>query len=608
MKTVLVLIMTLTVQIANALNLPPTSKEAAYFYFKNKTVNPGFENGTSQWTASGGSFTITTSAANVGEGGQSAVFNASAASQTLSGTNYAVERALRGSNGYAKCEFRTTATDYTLQVHDGTNIVATRTIGTSAEYTEQGVNFVFPTSGNVRLRVISGSDAADLFMDDCYLGPAPNIHNVAQSTLVASAFKAGTTNCSWTLTSTTFTDFGTDADCPAITIDQASGVGSVVTTDDDLPQIVINSLPPGTYKVTATFIGASLVATNQYFRISDGTTGRGEQDFTIGASAAANYALSATFTYGTAGNRTFKIQARQDTGATFLGNDNANRRLQFIVERLPSTPEIVANINTQNYGWTAFTPTTQGFGTTTSNECFHARDGEDMLIRCKLTTGTPTAVEARLTLPNGLTSKSTAFIPTIQNVGQWARGVASSSNYGGILIEPGVTYVTFGAVYAAAANPFTKLNGTGVVAGGDIVNITARVPIAEWTNSQPVPVFVGGVSATQALAPYAIASVTFGGASEPQNCTASPCTINRQSGAVASVTRGGTGNYTINFTAGAFSGIPMCVGSGLQVGTGGLIFEPGGSVPTATAYTFNSRNTALSGTDGYWSVLCWAIR
>lgn len=545
MKTVLLLIMTLTVQIANALNLPPTNKEAAYFYFKNKTVNPGFENGTSQWTASGGSFTITTNASNVGEGGQSAVFNASAASQTLSGTNYAVERALRGSNGYAKCEFRTTATDYTLQVHDGTNVVASRAISSSTEYTEQGINFVFPTSGNVRLRVISGSDAADLFIDDCYLGLAPNLGSVAQTTLVASAFKAGTTNCLWSRTGTGYGDFGTDTDCPAITVDALSGIGSVVTTDDDLPQIVINNLPPGTYKVSAAFSGTyDSGAPLLCFRLSDGTTGRGEQCTGTDGTITSNYNLVGTFTYSTTGNRTFRVQGLASVNSVRIFNDATVRTLQFVVERLPSTAEVVANINTQNYGWTSFSPTTQGFGTTTSNECFHARDGEDMLIRCKFTTGTVTASEARLTLPNGLTSKSTAFIPTIQNVGQWARGAASASNYGGILIEPGVTYVTFGAVYAAAANPFTKLNGNGVAASTELLNITARVPIAEWTNSQPVPVFLG--------------SVASGGDSAFRIETAiiqnnGTCSVSYESSDwIGSVTRPGTGQCSLPVNSGVW--------------------------------------------------------
>jgi len=272
--------------------------------------------------------------------------------------------------------------------------------------------------------------------------------------------------------------------------------------------------------------------------------------------------------------------------------------LQFVVERMPSASEIVATLNSQNYGWTSFSPTTQGFGTTTSNECFHARDGEDMLIRCKFTTGTVTASEARLTLPNGLTSKSTAFIPTIQNVGQWARGAASASNYGGILIEPGVTYVTFGAVYAAAANPFTKLNGTGVAGSSELLNITARVPIAEWTNSQPVPVFVGSVSTNSTGAERIERAYV------AATCSATPCTIASQSGNwLSSISRSGTGAYSLNFTSGIFSGVPSCTilpANPSEIRLSGT--------PTSSAFTFQTFDSAGSFTDGGFSVLCMGPR
>lgn len=522
--------------------------------FTSIIPNSGFENGRAGYVSSGPAIGIVNSGSNLLNGLGSVTWDSSAASQTLRSPQVAVPVGLRGKNGQLFCSIKPAATPAThvLELWDGTtgSLGQTIVVADTSTAAVTSINFVFPTSGNIGWRIRSvATDEPLIAIDDCYLGPATNLSSVSQATLVASAFKAGTTNCSWTLTSTTFTDFGTDADCPAITVDASSGIGSVVTTDDDLPQIVINNLPPGTYKVTATFIGASLAATNQYFRISDGTTGRGEQDFTIGASAAANYALSATFTYGTAGNRTFKIQARQDTGATFLGNDNANRRLQFIVERLPSAPETVASLNQGNYGWTAFTPTTQGFGTTTSNECFHARDGEDMLINCKFTTGTVTASEARLNLPGGLTSKSSTFIPSIRVVGQWARGAASASNYGSVLIEPGVQHVTFGAVYAAAANPFTKLTGSGVSGSSELLNVTARVPIAEWTSSQNVPVLVGSVTTSEP----SVERVVRASVGAPTSCT-----VSSQSGSWISSTSGIGGSCTLNVTAGTFTSTPSC--------------------------------------------------
>lgn len=567
--------------------------------------NSGFENGRAGYTESGGTFLVVNSGSNLLNGLGSVTWDSNAASQTLRSPQVAVPQGLRGKNGQLFCSIKPASTPAThvLELWDGTtgSLGQTIVVADTSTAAITSINFVFPTSGNIgwRLRSVASNEPL-IAIDDCYLGPATNLSSVAQATLVASAFKAGTTNCSWTLTSTTFTDFGTDTDCPALTVDVSSGIGSVVTIDDDLPQIVINNLPPGTYKVTATFIGASLVASNQYFRLSDGTTGRGEQDFTIGASAAANYALSATFTYATAGNRTFKVQARQDSGATFLGNDNANRRLQFIIERIPSVGETVANLNTGNYDWTAFTPTTQGFGTTTSNECFHARDGGDMLIRCKLTTGTVTATEARLTLPNGLTSKSSSFIPTIQLAGQWARGAASASNYGSILIEPGVTYVTFGAVYAAAANPFTKLNGSGVSASTELLNIVARVPIAEWTSAQNVPVLVGSVSSNS------VGAERIERAAVTSTCSGSTCTVSSQSGSwVTSITRDGLGDYNLNIASGIFTSAPVCLCQS-QNNVAAICY--GFDNPSTSLWQFRTLTSGGGAADAQFSIVCMGPR
>lgn len=523
--------------------------------FTSIIPNSGFENGRAGYVSSGPAIGIVNSGSNLLNGLGSVTWDSSAASQTLRSPQVAVPVGLRGKNGQLFCSIKPAATPAThvLELWDGTtgSLGQTIVVADTSTAAVTSINFVFPTSGNIGWRIRSvATDEPLIAIDDCYLGPATNLSSVSQATLVASAFKAGTPNCLWGVTSSTYADFGTDADCPAITVDAQSGIGSVVTTDDDLPQIVINDLPPGTYKVTATFSGTYNTGSPFLcFRLTDGTTGRAEQCTQTDGTITSNYSLVGTWTYTTAGNRTFKLQGAASANEVRVFNDGTTRRLQFIVERIPSVGETVANLNTGNYGWTSFTPNTQGFGTTTSPECFHARDGEDMLINCKLTTGTPTAVEARLTIPNGLTSKSSAFIPSIRIAGQWGRGAASTSNYGSVLIEPGLTYVTFGAVYAAAANPFTKLTGSGVSGSSEILNVTARVPIAEWTSSQNVPVLVGSVTTSEP----SVERVVRASVGAPTSCT-----VSSQSGSWISSTSGIGGSCTLNVTAGTFTSTPSC--------------------------------------------------
>lgn len=60
-----------------------------------------------------------------------------------------------------------------------------------------------------------------------------------------------------------------------------------------------------------------------------------------------------------------------------------------------------------------------------------------------------------------------------------------------------------------------------------------------------------------------IESVMFGGASDPSECTSSPCTVYRSSSGITSVTRSSTGVYVVNFAT-AFSAAPDCVTSYLR--------------------------------------------
>lgn len=74
------------------------------------------------------------------------------------------------------------------------------------------------------------------------------------------------------------------------------------------------------------------------------------------------------------------------------------------------------------------------------------------------------------------------------------------------------------------------------------------------------------LSALAAYIPYAVTSgnnkerIERATIAEGGSCTASPCTITRQSGSwLTSVTRASGGNYTANFAAGTFSAAPTCV-------------------------------------------------
>lgn len=125
-----------------------------------------------------------------------------------------------------------------------------------------------------------------------------------------------------------------------------------------------------------------------------------------------------------------------------------------------------------------------GFGTVTAIETQCKRDGGDLLMKGKFTSGTSTAVEARLNLKLNsvtLTSKSSVTIPSLQFSGSSAYSAVGAVSPN-TLIEPSVTYITFGGQSSSLAG-LSKRTGDNVAASGTSVSILARIPIEGWQQS-----------------------------------------------------------------------------------------------------------------------------
>lgn len=128
--------------------------------------------------------------------------------------------------------------------------------------------------------------------------------------------------------------------------------------------------------------------------------------------------------------------------------------------------------------WESYTPTFQGLGTVTDISYEWRQVGEDIEIRGKHTTGTNTAVEARIGLPSGFTSSGTDKIPSIKLAGVlvYANNGASS---GYVLIEPSATYMTLSYQSSGSAGLVKQL-GSGFT-NGQTQSIFAKFPCAGLT-------------------------------------------------------------------------------------------------------------------------------
>jgi len=156
--------------------------------------------------------------------------------------------------------------------------------------------------------------------------------------------------------------------------------------------------------------------------------------------------------------------------------------------------------------WQSYTPTLTGFGTATNIEFQQRRVGADLEIRGRFTAGTTTAVEARLSLPSGLTSANTSVIPSISFVGEYIRNdTTAGPGTWTILAEPSTQYVTFG-LFNGSFGGLSKLNGSNITASASVIAVKAKIPIQGWSsnvtlsssNSNKQIVFVGYKTSTQA--------------------------------------------------------------------------------------------------------------
>lgn len=129
--------------------------------------------------------------------------------------------------------------------------------------------------------------------------------------------------------------------------------------------------------------------------------------------------------------------------------------------------------------WQSYTPTFTGFGTPTSVQFQWRRVGADLEVRGKFTSGTSTATEGRVSFPSGLTSGDTNLIPSLQHIGM-AASSATAANSRTVLIEPSVTYFTFGVT---TSGPLTKANGSTLFGSGETCAFFGKVPIAGWSSS-----------------------------------------------------------------------------------------------------------------------------
>jgi hypothetical protein len=231
--------------------------------------------------------------------------------------------------------------------------------------------------------------------------------------------------------------------------------------------------------------------------------------------------------------------------------------------------------------WQSYTPTFTGFGSPSAIEFFWRQVGENIEVKGKFTSGVSTTTEARISLPNNYTSAGVSKIPTIQVAGYAGKNASTVTVIP--LIEPSVTYLTFGQQIGTGSGAFTKTNGDSLVVNGSQLGFTATVPVAGLQGVTSIYSASCGANCEDEFS----ADVSSAGVVSGENVN----WISGNASVASSV-------YTFTWTSGLFTVAPNCfttpraAGVGTQFqsmdstsSTGGVVSSVANSVATNRAYT-----------------------
>jgi hypothetical protein len=538
MRKLIALIIALTqptLAVAQVQDLASGRYTPGFFSTPNMVKNPSCFTNTANITASGGSLTKTTTTPAVG--GASCLIDASSSGQTYKFATKTFENAMKFQNCEARFDYTGDASLYKAYVEQPASTEVSQEI-TLVDGSTNGrsVSINFPCGDPANATIVTiestSASAAAIKVDNVYAGFATNIGSVSVMTDPISY-------------TPTYAGFGTVTTAYAYYVRSGStikiwGRATAGTVSGTTAAI---SLPTG-------ISVASIQAINGVvgvFAINDGATVTDTKYNMLAGPNVTSINIGRRASGGELTNRAGNLIAA--TGDVF------SWYAEVPVTGWTSSGNAI-RADQSNYEWTSWSPISvgsQGFGTIAAESCFHKRDGQYLLMNCKITAGTVAASEARITLPNSLTVSSTA-VPSIRIAeGYWVRDNASATTVktGTILMLGGDAFVTFGRNdYTTAVSPLTKANGSTAFSNSDVITFFAKVPITGWGENQKSPILTGAVtSGTNGALRVEAFSISSAGvvSAETSDVVNGNCAVS------------GTSIYTCTLNSGSWGARPICV-------------------------------------------------
>jgi hypothetical protein len=538
-----------------------------------KDLNPGAENGKSKWAATGGTITLETSSTDIHTGNAALSWDASAASQFVASGAGSKKSGLNSTNGVGLCFVRTTATDYTMEIYDGTAVIASMLVPATSTYEIMPINFVFTNNTQYQIRFSSASDAAKIYYDDCFIGPASsvNLAKISQAEYFGGVIWTSTASCEWSRTSTSQGGFAADADCTTPAGSNILGKASAPATK--IPAITFSSMPPGNYRIVATgaFAKNNTSAGASGWRFHDGTTGTSPQAVFTNGIIGYSPNIEGMFTYTTTQtNKTIEIQCAQATSGScdILNSSSTFYELRIDVFYWPSSSQLSFNAAQSPASWSGYHGNNCSFARTNTVYGDPATDATcDLVQRQNTNFGTVTGAN---NLP------SITFTPN--KVGKYyvcantnVRAATDVQNYA-IKLTDGTTDIAESGLRGNGTDHSQTVPLCGIYNATSISSVTLKVQTRGTSGAITLGTFNADTTIEWSIfsleqnfpAPLLINSVTssYSGVARIEagvvSCSATSSLGSQFGSWLSSVGNVSSGSCSITINSGQFSSTPFC--------------------------------------------------
>lgn len=308
----------------------------------NLLENAGFESNLTKWSKVGslGTFTTTNSTTALLQGKYSANLTFGSSTQSAAAcSNYYDPQSLKNSNGEMGFSYRFTSVNPasgTVFVEDASGTVLSKMdldITLLGEKRDASKLFAF-NDKPARLCMLGKGTSAipwGIILDNTWMGSPRNVVQGSDTATQVGRLRYGkTASCSWTTTSSSFTNLGLNASCATpITW------GKAVAPSTKIPAITFKSLPAGKYRIVATGYFGQSGGGLSYGRFSDGTNLTAEVYLGTGSFDSNTNSLEGSFEYsGNQNDVVINLQMRTTTGTVYSSADSAD--FEIAVYRYPT--------------------------------------------------------------------------------------------------------------------------------------------------------------------------------------------------------------------------------------------------------------------------------